>query len=365
MDRREFLRLGVGGLIGTGIQTPIPLPVPRVNGGVNVQPLRRLDPGAGTSPPLIRPELVDAQLKALYELGYEHARLTISFDRFGPDFLAAIPYVRAARALGIDVLGIIGQFSGYDLVQALADPATRDEVLEAYVRIFGGAVPAASAAIAAPGRFAVQILNEPTHFLGIEPETYVRDFLRPAYYHLKEDDPTLAIVSAAAIGSAAGILQSRRMIEAGLEHYCDAVAFHLYGLDWLAEVSKLGTKPVWITESGSRGASSHLDWMTAAFARIRREVPRTERIFWFDLFDLASDGFRLIDLTLTPEGSFEEVGESPAALGFLRSRVGSALGSASAIPYRELVPDILMCFPTEEDFRILAATSFGSGAWRS
>jgi hypothetical protein len=189
--------------------------------------------------------------------------------------------------------------------------------------------------------------------------------LRPAYYHLKEDDPTLAIVSAAAIGSAAGILQSRRMIEAGLEHYCDAVAFHLYGLDLLAEVSKLGTKPVWITESGSRGASSHLDWMTAAFARIRREVPRTERIFWFDLFDLASDGFRLIDLTLTPEGSFEEVGESPAALGFLRSRVGSALGSASAIPYRELVPDILMYFPTEEDFRILAATSFGPGAWRS
>src|SRR3990170_4766519 len=135
MDRRHFLRLGVGVFVGASIQT-VPAPVPRVNGGINIQPVRRLEPDAGLTPPLIVPEVVDAQMRALYQLGFEHVRLTLSFDRFGPDFVAAIPYVRAARALGMDVLGVIGQFTGYDLVQAIADPATRDEVLETYLDIF-------------------------------------------------------------------------------------------------------------------------------------------------------------------------------------------------------------------------------------
>lgn len=364
MDRREFLRLGLSGLAAAGVQTTSPVPVPRVNGGINIQPLRRLDPDAGLTPPLILPELVDAQMKALYELGYEHVRLTISFDRFGPDFVAAIPYVRAARALGMDVLGVIGQFTGYDLVQAIADPATRDEVLETYLQIFDSAIPVASSAIPSLGEFAVQILNEPTHFLGIAPDAYVRDFLRPAFYHLKEDDPAIPIVSAAAIGSAAGVLQSRQMIEAGLELYCDRVAFHLYSIDLLETVAALATKPVWVTESGARGTENHQRWMTAAFDRIRTKVPGTERIFWFDFFDSGTEGFRLIDLAPTLDGSFDAVPESEAALEWLRSRVEEALGGIPAIPYRELVPDITVYFPTEEDFRILAATSFGSGPWR-
>jgi hypothetical protein len=264
----------------------------------------------------------------------------------------------------MDVLGVIGQFTGYDLVQAIADPATRDEVLETYARIFGAEVLPASTSIASSGGFAVQILNEPTHFLGIAPEVYVRDYLRPAFYHLKEDDPALLIVSAAEIGSAAGVLQSRRMIEAGLELYCDRVAFHLYSEALLAEVAPIATKPVWITESGSRGAASHREWMTGSFDRIRRAVPGTERIFWFDLFDLGTDGFRLIDLTPTIDGAFEAVPESGEALGYLRSRVSEALAGRSPIPYRELVPDISLYFPTDEDIRILAATSFGE-IWRS
>ncbi|HJS73559.1 MAG TPA: hypothetical protein VJ921_04685 [Vicinamibacteria bacterium] len=365
MDRRDFLQLGISGLVSAaGFQTALPLPVPRVNGGINIQPYRRLEPNAGFTPPLILPGLVDAQMKALYELGYEHVRLTLSFDRFGPDFVAGIPYVRAARALGMDVLGVIGQFTGYDLVQAIADPATRDEVFETYVQIFGDAVPAASPAISAPGGFSVQILNEPTHFLGIAPDAYVHDYLRPAFYHLKEDDPTLRIVSAAEIGSAAGVLQSRRMIEAGLELYCDRVAFHLYSEAFLEEVAGVATKPVWVTESGSGGAASHREWMTASFDRIRRAVPGTEQIFWFQLFDSGTEGFRLIDLAPTLDGGFEAVSESEDALDWLRSRVTEALAGVPAIPYRDLVPDITLYFPTEEDFRILAATSFGE-IWRS
>ena len=365
IDRRGFLRIGLGGIAGLGMQNALPVPVPRLNGGINVQPLRRLDPGAGFAPPLIRPELVDAQVRALYELGFEQIRITLSFDRFGPDFVAAIPYVRAARALGMDVLGVISQFTGYDLVQAIADPATRDEVLETYLRIFGDDVPVASPAIPALGAFALQILNEPTHFLGIAPDAYVRDFLRPAYYHLKEDDPAITIVSAAAIGSATGLLQTREMIEAGLELYCDRVAFHLYNTKFLAEVAGLAAKPVWVTESGARGAANHLGWMTTSFDRIRKEVPATERIFWFDLFDLGTEGFRLIDLAPALGGSFEVVSESAAALDWLLSRVEEALAGAPVVPYLELVPDITLYFPTDEDFRILGATSFGPSPWRS
>jgi hypothetical protein len=361
LERREFLRLGFGGILASGLQArgQAPVPVPRVNGGINIQPVRRLDPDAGLTPPLIQPAIVDAQMRALYELGYEHVRVTLSFDRFGPDFLAAIPYVRTARALGMDVLGVISQFTGFDLVQALADPATRDEVLETYARIFGEAVPAASAAIASAGRFAAQILNEPTHFLGISPADYVRDFLRLAFDHLKEDDPSILVVSAAAIGSAAGILQTREMIEAGLEHYCDRVAFHIYGAERISDYAGLSVKPVWITESGARGTSSHEPWMTTNFDRIRREVSATERIFWFDLFDLGTEGFRLIDLTSALDGSMGWVAESAGAVSWLRERVDEALAGAPAIPYRELVPDITLYFPAEEDFRILEATSFG------
>jgi len=365
MDRRGFLRLGLGGLVGGRLQAapPVPAPVPRVNGGINVQPLRRLEPDAGLTPPLILPELVDAQMKTLYELGYEHVRVTISFDRFGPDFLAAIPYVRAARALGMDVLGVISQFTGYDLVQAIANPATRDFVLETYARIFGDDLPAASPAIPAPGKFAVQILNEPTHFLGIAPGAYVRDFLRPSYYHLKEDDPGLTIVSAAAIGSASGLLQTREMIEAGLELYCDRVALHLYSTELLGEGPKIAQNPVWVTESGSRGAETHREWMSSSFDRIRRQVPGTERIFWFDLHDRGTEGFRLIDLVPALDGSTDVVPESAAALAWLRTRVEEALAGAPPMPYRELVPDITLYFPTEEDLRILRDPATGSGSW--
>ena len=164
--------------------------VPRVNGGINVQPVRRLDPNAGLGPPIIEPGIVDAQMRAVYELGFQQLRVTISFDRFGPDFLAAIPYVRAGRALGLDVVGVIGQFTGFDLVQAISDPATRDDVLETYAGIFADPVLPVRNGVES-GSFAAQILNEPTNFLGISPETYVREYLRPAYLHLKEDVPGL------------------------------------------------------------------------------------------------------------------------------------------------------------------------------
>jgi hypothetical protein len=365
MKRRDFLRLGLAAAAAPALgQTPTPSAiVPRVNGGINVQPVRRLDPGAGLTPPLIVPELVDAQMQAVYELGFEQVRITISFDRFGPDFLAAIPYVRAARALGVDVVGVIGQFTGLDLVQALSRPDTREDVLEVYFQIFDDFVPRASQAVPRAGAFSAQILNEPTHFLGIAPDTYVREYLRLAYEHLKEDDPSMIIVSAATIGSAEGVLRLRRMIEAGLELHCDRVAFHLYNERFVSELARLTEKPVWITESGVGGTDRHLAWMTETFDRLRRDVARLERIFWFDLFDFEPGIFRLVDLREELDGSFSPVPESLDAVAFLRRNVEEALAGAPPLPYRELVPDISLYLPTDEDMRVIRSTSIGSRTW--
>ena len=139
MNRREFLRLGVAG--AAGAVTPLsPVAIPRVNGGIVVNPVRRFETNAGFTLPLIVPRLVDLQMRLVYELGFSHMRIMISFEEFGPNFLAAIPYVRAARALGIDVLGIIDQFSGFDLARAISDGATRDEVLETWGRLIDRSV---------------------------------------------------------------------------------------------------------------------------------------------------------------------------------------------------------------------------------
>lgn len=342
--------------------SPLP-PVPRVNGGINIQPLRRFDTFTGFDPPLIVPELVDLQMKLLYELGFEHIRLTLSFNRFGPDFLAGIPYVRAARALGIDVLGVIGQFSGFDLVQALSRPGTREEVLDVYQLIFDDFVPPASPAIR-PGAFTVQLLNEPTHFLGIPPDVYVRDFLAPSMVHLKDDDPGLLVVAAAPVGSMEGLLRMRVMFEVGVELFCDRVAYHVYNERLIPHLDGMARLPIWVTESGMSPPERHLEWITGMFERIRNEVSGVERIFYFDLFDFRPQHFRLIDIEPGPDGSFSPVVESEAAIQYFRRRVNEASGDQPRAGYRDLIPDITRYFPTEEDLGLIASTSYGRKTWR-
>ena len=267
--------------------------------------------------------------------------------------------MRAARALGIDVVGIIEEFAGFDLLRAIRDPATRDEVLETYARIFGDFVPAASEAVAEPGRFAAQILNEPTHFHGVAPDVYVRDFLRPAYLHVKEDDPTIVIVAAAPVASADGFLRAQRMIETGLESVCDRVAFHVYSTRFIGRLAELTQKPVWITESGASGTADHLEWYRSTFEAIRAGIPQAEPIYWFDLFDFEPNGFRLYNIVRDPIETFRAVPESTALIDHLQERVRSASGAAARARYEELIPDITLYFPTEEDLRVIEETSFG------
>lgn len=343
----------------------LPPPIPRVNGGINIQPLRRLDDDAGFTEPLIVPELVDIQMRLVYELGFEWIRITISFNGFGPEFLAAIPYVRAARALGINVLGILSQFGGRDLVRALARPQTREEVLRVYLSLFDDFVPPASPELERPGIFAVQILNEPTHFTGVTPQTYVRQFLAPVYNDLKNEDPQLIVLSAAAVGNADGILRTRSMLDAGLENFCDGVAYHIYDRRWIPSLAGMTTRPVWVTESGVTPPERHLAWITETFDEIRNGIEGVEEIFYFQLFDKEPERFRLIDIVAEPDGSFLEVVDSPAAIDHFAARVVEATGNAPRATYRDLIPDITRYFPTDEDLAVIRTTSFGLETWGS
>jgi hypothetical protein len=345
---------------------PLPPPIPRVNGGINIQPVRRFEEDAGFTEPLIVPELVDIQMRRVYELGFEWIRITISFDGFGPEFLAAIPYVRAARALGINVLGILGQFGGgRDLMRALARPQTREEVLRVYLSLFDYFVPPASPELEQPGAFALQILNEPTHFTGVTPHTYVRAFLAPVFNELKIADPQLFVVSAAEVGNADGFLRTRAMLDAGMENFCDAVAYHIYDRRWISSLAGMTTRPVWVTESGVIPPERHLDWITETFDEIRNGIEGVEEIFYFQLFDKEPERFRLIDIAVDADGSFSEAVESPAAIDHFSARVAEATGTVPHATYRDLIPDITRYFPTNEDLAVIRTTSFGRETWGS
>jgi hypothetical protein len=135
------------------------MPVPKVNGGLNVQPLRCLS-CAPTDADIV-PELVALQLAPAYELGFDGLRITAPFsDR--NSFLAAIP-VRAAAARD-------------DAVVVLADwrpracPLRREAPTDvsAYARSRVPPKPAALDWRAGPGRrrIAFQVWNEPATFVG-------------------------------------------------------------------------------------------------------------------------------------------------------------------------------------------------------
>jgi hypothetical protein len=337
---------------------PVLLPrVPRVNGAINVPPLRRLD-GAGSHLPGIAPELVDAQVRALYELGFAAIRITVSFSRFGEDFLAAIPYVRAARALGLDVLALLADFSGYDLPQAITRARTRDEVLSTIVAILGPP-PLPAGGTGFVGAIAWQVLNEPAHFLGIAPDHYVQELLAPAYEELKRLAPDIVVVSAAEIGNVDGLARLRAMQEAGVEAYCDRVAYHVYGRNLLPRLAGLARKPVWVTESGVAGVPNHLTWHRDVLPEIRERIGNVERVYYFVLYEQAALGFRLIDIQPATGGGVSVVAESGALARHLAERVADATGGAPTAAFRDLVPDIRAYFATDADRALIAATSYG------
>ena len=378
VDRRRFLRLAAAlpaagaGVLGEGCAiddgaplpsptpdpspSPSPLgrPVPQVNGGINVQPVRRLDQDPNEGEPVIVPDLVALQLRAVYALGFDGMRITTPFgDR--ANFLAAIPYVRAARAVGIDAVVVLHDFAGSTLAQALYDPARRPDVLRLYASVF--AVPPPPAAPGLPGlgprgagRIAFQVLNEPVHFLGIPADVYVRDFLSPCYAELKAESPNVIVVSAAEVGNVDGAGRMRSMLEAGLEGACDRIAYHVYSRQAIPLLSGNVRGLVWVTESGAVGTAQHLPWVRDTFPEIAAGIPDVSRIFYYQLFDRDPGVHRLLDIQ--PSGSgYRAVVESTALHAWFEGHVREAAAGGLLLSFDDLVPDVRAYFPTESDRR--------------
>jgi hypothetical protein len=336
-----------------------PVPVPKVNGGINVHPLRCL--GCAPTDSIIDEALVALQLASAYELGFDGIRITAPLgDRFS--LLAAIPYVRAARALGIDAVVLLADFSGLTLARALHDDGRRAAILRLYASLFarpqlplspdlGGLGPGGT------GRIAFQVLNEPVGFVGLPPETYVREFLTPCYAELRAIDPEIIVVAAAEAGSVSGPPRVRAMLEAGLERVCDRIAYHVYSREVIPQLPADVRRVVWVTESGKGGSAGHLPWVREVFPEILARVADATRIFYFDLFDLDKGGYRVIDIQLEASG-YRAVVESGALHEYWTTRVRESAGGRPLVGFASLVPDIRAYYPTDADVRALEGAPF-------
>ena len=358
LRRRDFLQAAAG-LVLAGSAGAFPVArrrrvlAPRVAGGINIHPLRRFDQVSDFTPPVIIPELVDLQLREAYELGFESVRITLSFNNFGPDLEAAIMYVRALRALGIHVVGILEQFgTGADLTRALIDPAKRALVIDTYLALFADEdLQPARRRIASTGNVTFQVMNEPANFRGISPEDYVRLFLRPVYADMKARRPDLPVVAAASVGGRDGVIRLERMLRAGLEAYCDIVAVHVYDERVIELLPQALDHPVWVTESGVLGAANHLDWYQRTLPMLQA-LPQVERVSYFDLYDGQPDAYRLISIAETEQGFVRSV-ESVELYEHLQDLVRTAAAGRPIFPYSRLVPDVRRYLPTESDHRVL------------
>jgi hypothetical protein len=327
-----------------------PIVVPKANGGVNVQPLRCL--GCAPTDETIDPALVALQCSSVYELGFDGIRITAPLgDR--NSFLAAIPYVRAARALGIDALVVLADFSGLTLARALHDDRRRGDILRMYADVFapapapvrpglGGLGPGGT------GRIAFQILNEPVGFVGLPPQVYVREVLAPCVQDLRQINPGVIAVAAAEAGNKDGPPRMRAMLEAGLEGICDRIAYHIYSLDVIPLLSDNVKQIVWVTESGAHGTVSHLPWVRDVFPQIHEQIGDVSRIFYFDLFDAERGGYRVLDFERQGEG-YRAIVEDAALHDYWTAQVADAGGGRPLLPFATLVPEIRTYFPTAAD----------------
>lgn len=329
-----------------------PIFVPKTNDGINVHPVRRLDPDANPRELVIVPELVALQLRAVYELGFDGMRLTAPFGARA-NLLGAIPYVRAARALGIDAVVLMSTFDGLAPAQALWSDRQRPEMLALFNRLF--AIPPEPAAPGAGGlgpkgvgRIAFQVLNEPSIFFGLPPDVYVQEFLIPTFVELRHLNSQVIVVSAAEVGTRDGPARVRAMLEAGLEGACDRVAYHLYAPEVLERLPTHIRQVVWVTESGTHPTSGHLSWVRDFHPAVKARLEDATRIFYYDLYDGDSDRHRLISIE-RDGAAYRAVIESGELCAYYRQRVIDRAAGRPLIPFEQLIPDITAYFPTPED----------------
>jgi hypothetical protein len=238
------------------------------------------------------------------------------------------------------------------MAQVLHDARRRPLLLQAYRELFAGPVVPAPSATPRVGRVAFQVLNEPTHSVGLPPDLYVGEVLRPVFDELKRTGPEVIVVAAAEVGNVDGPGRMRAMLQAGLELSCDRIAYHVYSRKVIPLLSDDVRKLVWITESGASGTSNHLPWVRDVFPEILAGIQDVSRIFYFDLFDPHPGGFRLIDI-VPDGGGYRAVPESLALIEHFAARVRAAQGAEPAAAWRDLVPDVTAYFATAEDLRVV------------
>lgn len=374
-SRRHFLRVAAGLPVGVAAgwlahgcapeTTPTSVPeegtprvvragegilVPKVNGAINIHPLRcwGCDPWDET----IDPALIALQVSAVYELGFDGIRITAPLNDRN-SFLAAVAYVRAARALGIDALVLLSDFGGFTLPRALMDDGRREAILRLYTDVFEPppepVVPGMhSGGPKGVGRIAFQILNEPASSVALPPEVYVREVLTPCYVDLKGLSEDVIVVSAAEVGIGVGLPRLRAMLEAGLEATTDRIAYHVYSRELIPLLPAHVRAVVWVTESGTDHTAGHLPWVREVFPEIRAHAPDVTRIFYYDLFDHEAGVFRVLGIAPEADG-FRAVVESTALHGYWSDRVRSAAAGGRLVDFATLVPDIHQYFPTPAD----------------
>jgi hypothetical protein len=326
--------------------------VPRANGGINVHPLRRLGPAPDPDDFTIEPELVALQMRAVYELGFDGLRITAPLVDRG-SFLAAIPHVRCARALGIDAVVVLSDFTGLYLAQGLHDSERRDEILQLYSTIFATRPEPVQLGIEsvrprAVGRIAFEILNEPTVSLGLPPAAYVHEFMAPCFNWLKPNSPEVIVVSAAEVGSPDGAVRVRAMLEAGLERVTDRIGYHVYSRDVIPLLSANVRQIVWVTESGTSGTALHLPWVRDTFPEILDGIGDATRIFYYDLYDDEPGVFRMLDIRREAD-TYVAIAESAALYDFFADNVAVEAAGQPLLSFEALVPDIRLYFPTDAD----------------
>jgi hypothetical protein len=376
VDRRRFLQLTAGAAAGGLLQgcgaggngLPVtgdsprpaaaataggdPIFVPKINNGLNVHTLRRLDVDPNEHDLVIVPELISLQLRTAYELGFDGIRIDANlYDPGG--LMAAIPYVRGARALGIDAVVLLGEAGGVTTAHELWLDSRRSEVLQFYNRVYAPAPKAAAPGAGGlgpggAGRIAFQILNEPAGFSGLPPEFYVREVLVPCFQELKSLNPQILIVSAAEVGNADGPPRVRAMLEAGLELVCDRIAFHVYSREVIQQLPEHVRSVLWITETGFDQTAGHLSWVRDVYPEMEAHFEDLTRIFYYDLFDKDPGRFRLIDIRPT-SGGYERVVESTALYDYFGQRVREAAAGRPLLTFDQLIPDIRAYFPTAAD----------------
>jgi len=250
---------------------------------------------------------------------------------------------------------VVADFSGLTLARALHDDEHRADTLKMYHDIFAPAPEPVRPGLGGlgprgTGRVAFQVLNEPVGFVGVPPDVYVDEILKPCFHDLHALDPGAIVVSAAETGNKDGPPRIRAMLEAGLESACDRIGYHVYSAEIIPLLGDHVREIVWVTESGARGVPEHLPWVRDVFPQIRAGIPDVLRIFYFDLFDNDPGAFRVLDLQRTGAGVTAIV-ESGELYDYWSALVRAAAGSRPLLAFDSLVPDVQAYFPTPADIQ--------------